>query len=201
LIGRLRGVASTVRTTLTAHRTAKKLVMGGMAALALLAATGGEARAQFVEPAARKPLAVRLGVYVPSEPEGRSGGGDYMWALEVDYTIQRMPERRSISIITAGFIERNDLRIIPLTVGQVWREQGNPLYFGESYYYGLGAGIYNVRLSAPDTSGNDKFIPGGYVHAGIELNSKYFVEAKYHYLAKYDRKFVGGLLFSVGARF
>lgn len=201
LIGKLRGVASPVRTTPTAQRTVKNFLLGGMAALALLAATSGEARAQFVEPAARKPFAVRLGTYIPSEPEGRAAGGDYMWALEVDYTIQRMPERTSVSIISTGFIERGDLRIIPLTVGQVWRQQGNPLYFGESYFYGFGGGVYNVRLSAPDTSGNDKFIPGGYIHAGIDFNSKYFFETKYHYIAKYDRKFIGGLMFSVGARF
>jgi hypothetical protein len=198
LTEKLRSAAS------SAARAARSLgryyMVGGLAALTLLS-TGKTAQAQFVEPSARKPFAIRLGTYIPSARDGRAAGGDYMWAIEGDYTIQRLPERSSVSVLSVGYIERNDLRIVPLTIGQIWREPRNPDYPGKSYFYGLGLGLYNIRVSQPDTSSETKYIFGGYVTAGIDFTDKFFGEVKYHYMARIDRKFVGGLMFAVGTRF
>src|SRR5258708_3765437 len=108
----LRGIASVAtrysrrannRAMLTARFSAKMAVSTALCGLALVAA-GGIARAQAVEPSARKPYAVRIGTFIPTDQDARRAGGTHNLAVEVDYTVQRIPERSSVGVLSLGFI-------------------------------------------------------------------------------------------------
>lgn len=169
----------------------------------LMLGSAGSARAQIVDEAARKPFSISIGDFIPSSKDTTRIGGVHNFAAEVGYTIQRQPEQSSVSVISLGYIEREGFRTMPLTISQILRDPGtgrNNL-IGIPYYYGLGVGLYNTRMSSSDTDGRNKWLFGGFVTAGLDITPMIFAEAKYHYPFKYDNKFFGGLLFSVGARF
>jgi hypothetical protein len=202
LIERLRSAVSPIRATLTAQKTGRNFFLGGLAALALLATTGTAAKAQYSPDVIRpNQFDIRVGTYIPSEEDGRDLGGTYMWSFALDYRIQRLPQYNSYSIVTVQYIERNNLRIIPLTIGQVWQTLGNPQFVGRRYFYGIGGGLYQVRASGPEVSGTNKILPGGYLNAGVDITEQFFFEGRYHYMARYDTKFIGGLELSAGYRF
>ncbi|MDX1934869.1 MAG: hypothetical protein SFU56_19905 [Capsulimonadales bacterium] len=184
---------------LTAHVSGKWAAMTTLCGFALIAA-GGTAHAQAVDESARKSFAVRIGSYIPTEQDARRAGGTHNFSVEADWTLQRLPERSSVGVISLGFIEREKLRIIPFTLTQVFRDPGSN-FFGKPYYYGLGIGLYTVRMQFPGTDDRIKHLFGGLVTVGVDLTPTIFIDAKYHYISKYDNKFVGGTLLSVGTRF
>jgi hypothetical protein len=65
----------------------------------------------------------------------------------------------------------------------------------------VGIGLYSVRLAAPDTSGTNKVLFGFDVQGGLDINPRLFLDVKYHYISKYDGKFVGGFQVGLGGRF
>lgn len=186
---------------MTAKTGKAALRFAALATLALGAgaATEKAAQAQAVSEAARKPFAIKLGVYMPSVKEVREFSGVFNFSIEGDVVIQRFPEISSQSIFSIGYIEREGLRLIPVTVSQIFRDPNNPS--GRDYYYGFGLGVYSTRLDAPDTTGRIKNLPGAFLVTGLDINEKLLVEVKYHILYRYDRKNVNGLQISLGRRF
>lgn len=195
----LRGTAKTARTRGFQGWVAQGVAVVGVCA-ALLGAGAQSAHAQAVAQATRKPYAFRIGDYIPSESEAQNAGSTHNLAFEFDYTIQRVPERGSVGILSLGYIERNDLRIIPFTLTQVYRDP-NVNFAGHPVYWGGGIGIYAVRLSLPDTSGDVKGLFGLHALVGLDISDNVFIDAKYHYPFHYDRKFFGGLQVGAGVRF
>lgn len=207
---KLRGIAPkavpTVPTVPTAattpNTTGAKLRAAWAAGIGLLALAvcAPQAQAQVVDTATRKPYAIRIGDYIPSENAAQRAGDTHNLAIEFDYTVQRIAERSSVAVVSLGYIERDDLRVIPFTLSQVYREPGYS-FLGRGYYYGAGIGIYAVRLALPDTSGDVKGLFGVHALVGIDVSDTLFVDAKYHYPFHYDRKFFGGLQIGAGVRF
>ncbi len=184
---------------LTARFSAKWTASMALCGLALLG-VGGTARAQAVDESARKSYALRIGTFIPTEQDARRAGGTQNLAIEGDWTIQRLPERSSVGVLSVGYIEREQLRIVPVTISQIYRDPGAN-FWGKPYYYGLGIGIYSVRMNYPGTDDRVKHLLGGLVTAGLDLTSTLFIDAKYHYISKYDNEFVGGAQLAVGVRF
>lgn len=180
---------------------AASLLVGGGVALLF----GGAAHAQVVENTylagpESKNLAIHLGALLPSEADARRYGGRYVYGIELDYKIQVVALQNSISNISVGYYERGDLRIIPFSLSQIWREP-NRTIFGQHYYYGAGVSLNSVRFTTPETEGKSKVLFGFSAIGGLDFGSSYFAELKYSYLFRYDSKFVGGFFPSVGVRF
>ncbi len=189
-------------TTNRAARIVKTTTIAGLAAVGALCAFIGApnaAHAQAVPETARKDFAAKIGVYIPDNVNVRQAGTTLNLYLEGDAVIQKLPQLKSVSIFSIGYVEHDNFRMMPLTIGQIFRDPGNAS--GKDYYYGLGLGIYPTRIQGFGTSGDNKNLFGGYGVIGIDVTPRFFAEAKYHYISKYDDKFVGGLLFAIGTRF
>jgi hypothetical protein len=171
-------------------------LLGGMALWSFGAA--GAARAQE---AGIKPLAVKVGAYLPSDMDARSASSDILLMVEAEYTIQNIVESNYFSQVQVGigYTERDELRIIPVTLSQVFRNSNAAP--GAGYYVGIGLGVYFTELNLPDTSGETKSLFGGFVVGGLDFGGSLFAEAKYHVISRYDRKNVDGLQLAVGVRF
>lgn len=173
-----------------------------LAALALpLVAGGTAARAQ--EASKQKPIAIKLGVFFPTNEKARvAGGADATVALEAEYTLQALigdGSQITSTHLGIGYMERRDLRILPITVSQTFGDlRAEP---GQGYYYGLGLGIYITNLESADTSSDTKNLFGGFVVGGVNFAENVFAEAKYHLISRYDDINVSGLQFSIGTRF
>jgi hypothetical protein len=196
LAEKLRGTAVPGRAVSAARVNRNAIVWGGAALF--FAAGGTQARAQ--NESVRNPFAVEVGSYLPVEADGRNAGGRYMWLVEANYTIQNLPEYNSAGVFSIGYTERDDLRIIPFTLSQIVRGR-DTVFTQNNYFWGVGVGLYSVRLAAPDTSGTNKILFGFDVQGGIDINPRLFLDVKYHYISKYDGKFVGGFQVGVGGRF
>jgi hypothetical protein len=159
---------------------------------------GGAAQAQL-DGVVPRPFAVKAGLFIPTNAEAREAGGRSMALIEADYTIQNLVESNSLTIISIGVTGRRDLYMIPITLSQVFQDRNNTS--GNDYYYGFGLGIYVTKVDLPDTSDQTKNIFGGFLVGGLNLQRNLFVEAKYHYLSRYDRKNINGLQITLGTRF
>lgn len=178
-------------------KTACALTLG---ALTLGGATTQTAQAQTeVSQGSQRPFAVKIGAFMPVNKEVRTGSGTFVGAFEVDMTIQRFPEKSSVSLLSVGYIARGGLRIVPVTISQIFRDPNNPS--GRDYYYGVGVGLYSARFEREDTSDRVKNLLGGFGVVGLEVSQNFFVEAKYHIISRYDRKNINGVQVSVGRRF
>jgi hypothetical protein len=143
--------------------------------------------------------AVKAGLFMPSGKEARNGGGNQIFALELDYVAQHLSERNQSNVVSIGYIEKGALRLIPMTLNQIYHDnKGRTRY---DVYYGYGLGIYSARLSNIEGAGNSKLLLGGALTAGWNINQKTFLEAKYHLLFNYNKRDVGGLTLMYGKRF
>lgn len=170
------------------------------AALVIGAATVGTstARAQ-IEPV--KPLSVKIGAWLPIKDEIKDVSGDSIFAIEAGYVLQTNIESNSTTTLHIGYTERDNLRIIPVTLSETVRNPRDVNSSGGGFYYGGGLGFYFTRLEASGASNKTKPIFGGYGLVGYDINTEFFVEAKYNLISRYDRKNIDGLQFMVGARF
>ena len=165
------------------------------AALGVVLWTGTTAaRAQDAVP---NPFAVKVGAFLPGDEDARNVSDDVIFILEADYTVQNLPESNSVTVASIGYTEKGGLRILPITISQVFRDRGAT----SPYYYGIGIGDYITRLDSPGASGKTKHLFGGFVVAGLDLRGPLFFEAKYHLVARYDNKNVNGFQFTLGTRF
>lgn len=155
------------------------------------------AQAQTAQPAVTTPWAIKVGVFGPADVKARQASEAAIFSGEIEYTVQDMTTQNgSYSVLDAGYINEGHLRIIPLTVGQMFTDGR------KSYFYGLGVGLYDVKMNlAGFTDDRDKFIFGFYGAMGLNLTKQIFAEVKYHYPYKYDNQFVGGPQAMVGLRF
>jgi hypothetical protein len=155
------------------------------------------AQAQTVPAAVSQPWAIKLGVFGPANIRARQAGEAAIFSGEIEYTVQDLTsQNNSYSVLDAGYINEGHLRIIPLTVGQMFTDGR------KSYFYGGGVGLYDVKMDlAGFTDDRDKFIFGLYGAVGLNVTQSIFIEAKYHYPYKYDNQFVGGVQGMVGLRF
>lgn len=174
----------------------------GMMTVATCLATGlfgGQtaAKAQTLPTAVLKPLALKLGVFNPSEATARRAGSDAMFSIEAEYTVENLIELNgSYSVFSAGYIKQDGYQMIPITIGQNFTDGR------QNYFYGAGVGLYNVKLDLPGlTSNEDKWIFGLYGTLGLNITKAVFAEVKYHYPYKYDNQFVGGFQVMAGVRF
>ena len=165
----------------------------------MLGTTIQTAQAQTVSEGSQRPFAVKIGAFMPVNKEVRTASGTFVGAFEADMTIQRFPEKSSVSLLSVGYIARGGLRIVPITISQIFRDPNNPS--GRDYYYGLGVGLYSARLEREDTSDRVKNLLGGFGVVGLELSQSLFVEAKYHIISRYDSKNINGVQVSLGRRF
>ena len=161
----------------------------------------GSAQAQTKNKYAVNSSAVKLGFYSPGSGQARKGGGTQILNFEADTVIQYIPERNESSVLSIGYIERDNLRIIPLTLSQLTHD--NKRTSGYDYYYGYGLGLYSARLNlggTDTTSGTTKTLIGAHFVFGLNLTESTFIETKYLYPGKYDDKFIGGLQVMYGMR-
>jgi|GEM_PF-785287 hypothetical protein len=176
----------------------KAMLCGGMLALAL-SVTGSAASAQTIDPPLRFDFGFRIGSYIPTESEIRQAGGTHNLTFDIDWVPEKFFDRRGFSVVSVGYYERDGFKMIPVTVGYMVRESSD--FLGRTYYYGVGGGLYQTRVNLPDTSARNKWIPGGYAAVGVDLTRRIYLDLRYHYVARYDRKFVGGTQLSAGIRF
>ena len=167
---------------------------------AALAFSAGTSEAQVVAAGSRRPIAVKIGTYLPAGSEARRASASAIFSIEAEYTIQDLLDKNSYTPLSIGYIGGEDLSIIPITIGQIFKDANNPT--SNDYYYGFGLGIYATDVDTADTSGRRKGLFGGYGVVGLDLQGgKYLVEAKYHWISRYDNKEVSGLQIMAGARF
>ena len=96
-------------------------------------------------------------------------------------------------------IERGDMRMIPITLSQITRD--NKRTSGYDWFSGYGVGLYAIRIANDNTSGNTKVMPGMHVTVGLNLTQRSFVEARYHFAGHYETINPSGLNISYGIRF
>lgn len=185
----------------TSIQKIQKALLGAALCGTIGIAAAGTAHAQLeTNTPANKEFALKIGLFAPSGRDVRRYAQNLNFAIEGDYRIQVLPSSNSVSLLSIGYISSNDdFQMVPITISQIFRDPNNTA--SSSYYYGLGVGIYATKLNAPDTSGQTKGLFGGFLVAGIEGRGPLFGEVKYHYISKYDNKFVGGFQTMVGYRF
>ena len=174
--------------------------VAALCSLSLLTLSGG-AQAQTRSKYDVNSSAVKLGFYSPGGGVARKGGGMQILNFEADTVIQHIPEHNESSVLSIGYIERDGLRIIPVTVSQIIHDEKRTSAY--DYYYGYGLGIYSARLNvggSDTTSGAIKTLIGAHVVFGVSLTETTFVEARYLYPSKYDNKFIGGIQLMFGKR-
>jgi hypothetical protein len=161
----------------------------------------GSAQAQTRSKYEVNSSAIKLGFFSPGSGQARVGGGTHILNFEADSVVQYIPERNETSVLSIGYIERDNLRIIPLTLSQLTHDAKRSSNY--DYYYGYGLGIYSARLNlggSETTSGTTKTLIGAHFVMGLNLTETTFLEAKYLYPGKYDNKFIGGLQLMYGIR-
>lgn len=144
---------------------------------------------------------IKLGFFSPGSGSARQGGGTQILSAEADMVIQYVPERSETGVLSIGYIERDNLRIIPITLSQLTHDHKQTS--GYDYYYGYGIGLYSARLNvggANTTSGASKTLIGGHAVLGLNLSESTFIEAKYLYPGRYDNQFIGGFQLMFGRR-
>jgi len=142
---------------------------------------------------------LKFGSYNPDKPTVRSGAGKNIFNFEYETTLQSVPERNEISTFSIGMIERGDMRMIPMTLSQITRD--NKRTSGYDWFSGYGVGLYAIRIDNGNTSGNTKVMPGMHFTVGINLTQRSFVEARYHFAGHYETINPSGLNISYGIRF
>lgn len=173
------------------------LRVAALCGLAVAAASGSaQAQSRYSQ---TNSVSLKVGAFLSSGKDARRAGGREILSFEADYVVQQIPEQNQIGVLSIGYIERDNIRILPLTISQITYDSQKVSSY--TLYHGFGIGLYSAHLDVADTSGRTKTLFGGLATVGLNLSDRTFVEAKYHYISKYDTKFIGGLQFLVGARF
>lgn len=154
------------------------------------------------------PLAFKLGTYIPYGSDVRDRVGDVMFLAEAEYTIQNLFVTGGVTTLNVGFTERNGLRIIPITIAEIYRSRlrnnaGLTLAGSRDldYYFGLGGGIYPTRFRTNGGSDTTKSLFGGFAVAGLNISNGVFVEAKVHLIERFNDFDIGGVQLTAGIRF
>ncbi|MDQ2686753.1 MAG: hypothetical protein M3Y28_02685 [Armatimonadota bacterium] len=191
-------------------RTATFTKLAVLTALAAASALLGAARPAAAQgiPDTKKPTigTVRAGLYFPFNSRAKNNVGKTWYDVGLDYTVHQTPgiSRTNISL---DYIERNsggnDIRVVPLTVGQ-FTEHGEA---GATVrpYYGFGLGVYFVHENVPNSIGvqenKNGTAFGGFLAAGLDLPSNFLIEGRYHIISNVGSVNAGGLQVMAGLRF
>jgi len=171
-------------------------LVGGVATTMFPSAASAQTAAKDMQTNA---VSLKLGSYAPSKGFARAASANGIFTVEADYTVQSIAERNETSVISLGFIEKGDLRILPLTLNQIHHDKKRTTSY--DLYYGYGVGLYSMRLRGEDLTGNTKVMPGVALTFGLNLTENSFIEARYHHTSDYETKRVKGIQFSYGIRF
>ncbi|MFM7322901.1 MAG: hypothetical protein ACKO5K_15485 [Armatimonadota bacterium] len=172
------------------------VLIGGMATTMFPSAASAQIGSKDTQTNA---VALKVGSYMPSKGFARAASANGILSFEADYTVQSIPEKNETSVISLGFIEKGDLRILPLTLNQIFHDKKRTTSY--DLYYGFGVGLYSIRLRGEELTGNTKVMPGAAVTFGLNLSETSFIEARYHHTSDYESKRVKGLQLSYGIRF
>lgn len=142
---------------------------------------------------------LKIGVYSPDKPSVRDVAGKNILNFSYETIIQNVIERNETSTFSIGYIEQDALRIIPITVSQITRD--NKKTSGYDFFTGYGVGLYAMRLDTLSTTGNTKVMPGFHFIAGLNLTTRSFIEARYHLTSHYETINPSGLNIAYGIRF
>ena len=153
--------------------------------LGLGATLAGTAQAQGI--GSVLPVRVKVGVLLPSQGDTKSRTADTFFSGEVDVDLPAagLGRRR----VTVGYAQSVDggqtLRVIPVTLSQVFSPPNPASGLTGNVYFGLGAGAYFTRASGipvaeGETDSESKTLLGGFAMAGYQFPNAFFVEGKYH---------------------
>lgn len=141
------------------------------------------------------PLRFKVGVLLPQD-------GGTAFNGEIDLTLPTPGAARTV--LTAGYAETSEngrkLRIIPLTISQVFSPPNPAGRVTGNVYFGLGVGAYLLRASGRGQSESKTRI-GGFGVAGYQFPNEYFVEAKYHLADEVGGISPNGVALLLGRRF
>jgi hypothetical protein len=151
--------------------------------------------------------AIRLGAYIPVNTNTQETYGRYFFAGGLDYYFQNTTSERDL--VSADYTEyskgANDLRVIPVTLGQ----QTTSGSTGQSTrpYVGYGIGAYFVHISNPNDANlggstvENGIAFGGYIGAGLDIGSNLFLDARYHIVTPVKDVNTDSLELTAGLRF
>lgn len=166
---------------------------------------GSSARAQDPAPMEMKPLAVKLGVFFPTQGTLRNQAGNPYYHIGTEYNpnLRYKPAGGTI-VLNLDFMFRDSgtksFLTIPIIAKVLWNL--TPVDYKYRAYAGLGPGVYfiNTGFIGGTTQAGIRFT------AGADLSSRYFAEVNYDYVGGFSDYLgsgirVDGLSFLVGARF
>lgn len=163
------------------------------------------ARAQDPEPVEMKPLAIKLGVFFPTQGTLRNQAGSPYYHIGTEYNpnFRYKPAGGNV-VFNLDFLFRDSGNLSFLTIPIIAKVLWNltPVDYKYRAYAGLGPGVYfiNTGFIGATTQAGVRFT------AGIDLSSRYFTEVNYDYVGGFT-DYLGngvrtdGLSFLVGARF
>lgn len=171
------------------------LALGGLAGI-----LARPAAAQINNPL---PVRIKLGVLLPQNGTTKRDTGDAHFNAEVDVALP-VPGLGGKQV-TVGYSQSLEsgrkLRVIPVTVSQVFSPPNPAAGLTGNVYFGLGVGAYFLRASGEGASESKTRI-GGFGVAGYQFPNAFFVEAKYHLVSgKVAGLSPNGLAFLLGRRF
>ena len=148
------------------------------------------------------PIKVKLGVLLPTDGDTKDFAGNTHFMGEVDLNIP-LPGVGN-TVLTAGYSQGSrggrKLRVIPLTIAQVFSPPNPAAGLTGNVYFGVGVGAYLLRASGDgDTENKTTF--GGFGVVGYQFPNAYFVEAKYHVAGDVAGLSPNGPAFLVGRKF
>jgi hypothetical protein len=144
--------------------------------IVVCAVLSGAAAAQNYE----NPLALKVGVFWPTDDGVKGLVGNTWFSVAVDYTLQKNYETSTEVVLSAGFMQKSDagskVRVIPITLDWIYRQPREEKT--TTPYFGVGAGAYLTKIEdGLSSEGKTKF--GGSIFAGLEFGQNMFVEGRY----------------------
>jgi hypothetical protein len=151
--------------------------------------------------------AIRGGIFLPTDNATSKNLGKYVGSAGLDISFAQSPYsyRSNISVdYMEESLHGNNLRMIPVTVNQIW-------YGGSGVsrirpYFGLGMGAYFIHVRDSEdpsiaSNGDNKTDYGGFAAIGSDLGSNLFVDLRYHVVGSVEDLNADGFQASLGVRF
>ena len=193
--------------TFSLSRVIKTGTIGlALVGMGLMAGHSAFAQNADVSSAPQKSGDIRAGVLFPLNSTINNNVGKTVPLGGVDFVLKHDGADQN-TIISGEYQQRDShgyqLRIIPITIGQV-------AYSGQSTsgfrpYFGYGVGAYLVQSTLPDSNGfsvsNNSTAFGGYLGLGLDITNEIFVDARYQAVTKVGPATPSGIEVSAGFRF
>ena len=182
--------------------------LGMAAAAGIFASTATQSASAESGPTAIVPnysTAIRLGAFFPFDSDVRHSAGPSFISGGIDYSFKNVPGLER-TVLSVDYMKRTSgnlfLEVVPVTIGQFnysgTRGTARP-------YVGFGLGPYFVRQHIIDANqvetANNGLAFGGYFAVGFDVNDRYILDARYHYVSHIGPVSAQGFQFSAGIRF